>query len=171
MMISFEKDENSIISLTLTFRRHIFWNTWVFRSAFLDLIVARGRHIFHLEKQTTRSQSVGPRITEYCASLFLFWVFVWICLSGCKMPITLDTYLPSEEELTVQEVEIGYPALKAGSFHLGKYCEAQRDVSTLLLFDACLCTDIGDWTKAYTTAKYIKNAGFGSGRVGTVLFC
>ncbi|XP_043235806.1 NADH dehydrogenase [ubiquinone] 1 alpha subcomplex subunit 8-like [Amphibalanus amphitrite] len=43
------------------------------------------------------------------------------------MPVTLDTYLPSEQELTVEELNIGYPALKAGSFHLGKYCEAQRD--------------------------------------------
>ena len=69
------------------------------------------------------------------------------------MPITLDTYLPSEEELTVQEVEIGYPALKAGSFHLGKYCEAQRDVSTLLFFDACPCAEVDTFLKADFTGN------------------
>jgi len=39
----------------------------------------------------------------------------------------MDTHLPSDEELTVEELNIGYPAMKAGSFHLGKYCEAQRN--------------------------------------------
>ncbi|CAG0899778.1 unnamed protein product [Darwinula stevensoni] len=39
------------------------------------------------------------------------------------MVITKEHWLPSEEELTVEEVKIGTPALRAGSFQYGKYCE------------------------------------------------
>ncbi|KAG8222919.1 hypothetical protein J437_LFUL000213 [Ladona fulva] len=43
------------------------------------------------------------------------------------MVVTADVNLPTEEELTVQEVEIGTPSLRAASFHLGKYCEYQNN--------------------------------------------
>ncbi|XP_015921868.1 NADH dehydrogenase [ubiquinone] 1 alpha subcomplex subunit 8 [Parasteatoda tepidariorum] len=41
------------------------------------------------------------------------------------MPFTEDFYLPSEEELTVQEVNLSAPYLKAGALHFGKYCDTQ----------------------------------------------
>lgn len=42
---------------------------------------------------------------------------------------TADVYLPPDEDLTVPEVNLSSPALRAGSFHLGKYCESQNNVS------------------------------------------
>lgn len=44
------------------------------------------------------------------------------------MVLTNDVFLPSEEELTVPEVNLSGPALRAGAFHLGKYCENQNNV-------------------------------------------
>lgn len=46
-----------------------------------------------------------------------------------KMAITDETTLPTHEELTVQEVLLSGPALKAGAFHLGKACEYENNVS------------------------------------------
>lgn len=46
-----------------------------------------------------------------------------------RMVLTNDVYLPSEEELTVPEVNLSGPALRAGAFHLGKACEAENNVS------------------------------------------
>ncbi|XP_055902314.1 NADH dehydrogenase [ubiquinone] 1 alpha subcomplex subunit 8 [Eupeodes corollae] len=43
------------------------------------------------------------------------------------MVITTDTHLPTEEELTVQELNLSTAALRAGSFHLGKHCEFQNN--------------------------------------------
>ncbi|KAJ8942332.1 hypothetical protein NQ318_005324 [Aromia moschata] len=43
------------------------------------------------------------------------------------MVITTDVQLPTEEELTVEEVPLSGPALKAGAFHLGKKCEFQNN--------------------------------------------
>ncbi|CRK90926.1 CLUMA_CG004615, isoform A [Clunio marinus] len=40
---------------------------------------------------------------------------------------TEDIYLPPDEELTVPEVNLSSPALRAGSFHMGKYCENQNN--------------------------------------------
>lgn len=40
------------------------------------------------------------------------------------MVVTNKMWLPTEEELTVEEVPLGTPYLKAGAQHLGKYCEA-----------------------------------------------
>ena len=34
---------------------------------------------------------------------------------------------PSDEELTVEEVPLGSPYLRAGANHYGKYCEAQNN--------------------------------------------
>lgn len=45
------------------------------------------------------------------------------------MTITDETTLPTHEELTVQEVLLSGPALKAGGFHLGKACEYENNVS------------------------------------------
>uniref|UniRef100_A0A8J2RVG4 NADH dehydrogenase [ubiquinone] 1 alpha subcomplex subunit 8 n=1 Tax=Daphnia galeata TaxID=27404 RepID=A0A8J2RVG4_9CRUS len=39
------------------------------------------------------------------------------------MVFTKEVTLPSEEELTVQEVEVSTPGLRAASFHMGKACE------------------------------------------------
>lgn len=48
------------------------------------------------------------------------------------MVITTQTQLPTEEELTVQEINVGSSALRAASFLLGKQCENQNNVSLLL---------------------------------------
>ncbi len=45
------------------------------------------------------------------------------------MVITSETTLPTEEELTVPEVNLSSAALRAGAFHLGKHCEKQNLVS------------------------------------------
>lgn len=45
------------------------------------------------------------------------------------MVITSDITFPSDEELTVPEINLSGPALRAGSFHYGKYCENQNNVS------------------------------------------
>jgi len=39
------------------------------------------------------------------------------------MVVNKDVVLPTVEELTVQEVEVGLPTLMAAAFHLGKACE------------------------------------------------
>lgn len=44
------------------------------------------------------------------------------------MGITDDVWLPSDEELTVQEIPLSGPALKAGAFHMGKACEFENNV-------------------------------------------
>lgn len=45
------------------------------------------------------------------------------------MVVTLDTKLPSDEELTMPELKLSGPALRAGAFHLGKYCQDSFNVS------------------------------------------
>lgn len=44
------------------------------------------------------------------------------------MVVTNDIHLPTEAELTVPEVNLSGPALRAGAFHMGKYCEYQNNV-------------------------------------------
>lgn len=44
------------------------------------------------------------------------------------MGITDDVWLPTEEELTVQEINLSGPALKAGAVQLGKACELENNV-------------------------------------------
>merc|ERR1712210_386727 len=41
--------------------------------------------------------------------------------------LTMNTWLPSEEELTVEEVPLGTPSLRSAAMHLGKYCEVQNN--------------------------------------------
>ncbi|KAJ8965937.1 hypothetical protein NQ317_009710 [Molorchus minor] len=43
------------------------------------------------------------------------------------MVVTHDVQLPTEEELTVEEVPLSGPTLKAGAFHLGKKCEFENN--------------------------------------------
>ena len=43
------------------------------------------------------------------------------------MVLSNDVWLPSEAEMTVQEVPLGTPSLRAGAMHLGKYCEAKNN--------------------------------------------
>ncbi|XP_043474862.1 NADH dehydrogenase [ubiquinone] 1 alpha subcomplex subunit 8 [Leptopilina heterotoma] len=43
------------------------------------------------------------------------------------MVITDKHHLPTEEELTVEEVKLSFPTLQAGAFHLGKYCQPQNN--------------------------------------------
>eukprot|EP00092_Neocalanus_flemingeri_P010083 GFUD01010866.1.p1 GENE.GFUD01010866.1~~GFUD01010866.1.p1 ORF type:complete len:199 (-),score=38.27 GFUD01010866.1:83-637(-) len=43
------------------------------------------------------------------------------------MVLTKDVWLPTEAELTVQEVPLGTPSLRAGAMHLGKYCEVKNN--------------------------------------------
>lgn len=47
------------------------------------------------------------------------------------MVVTLDTQLPSDEELTYPELKLSAPALRAGAFHLGKYCQDTFNVRVL----------------------------------------
>jgi NADH dehydrogenase (ubiquinone) 1 alpha subcomplex subunit 8 len=42
---------------------------------------------------------------------------------------TWDNSLPTDEELTTEEINLSSAALRAGAFHLGKYCEHQNNVS------------------------------------------
>lgn len=54
------------------------------------------------------------------------------------MPFQEDFYLPSEEDLKVQEINLSAPILKAGAVHFGKYCDEQCKVfffsSVVVLF-------------------------------------
>ena len=43
------------------------------------------------------------------------------------MVLTKDIWLPTDQELTVEEVPLGTPSLRAGAMHLGKYCEVQNN--------------------------------------------
>lgn len=44
------------------------------------------------------------------------------------MVFTEDFPLPTEEELTVQEINLSGAALRASSFHVGKACEYENNV-------------------------------------------
>lgn len=69
---------------------------------------------------------------------------------------TLDQKLPNDEELTVPEVNLSSPALRAGAFHMGKYCENQNNVS-----DSSF-TDIPQFYIIFVTSssKQMKNSLF-----------
>lgn len=53
------------------------------------------------------------------------------------MVVTLEHELPTEEELTVPEIKLSGPALRAGSFHLGKYCQNTYNVSIFSVLNDC----------------------------------
>ena len=50
------------------------------------------------------------------------------------MSFTHDLKLPTYEELECPIVNISSPALRAGSFHLAKYCDLQFKVSLSKIF-------------------------------------
>lgn len=54
------------------------------------------------------------------------------------MVITSETTLPTDEELTVTEINLSGAALRAGAFHMGKHCEKQNNVRT----QSCFVTNI-----------------------------
>ncbi|CAN7951368.1 unnamed protein product [Ixodes pacificus] len=41
------------------------------------------------------------------------------------MPFSENYEFPSDSELNVEEVNISTPALRAGAYHFGKYCDEQ----------------------------------------------
>lgn len=47
------------------------------------------------------------------------------------MVVTKNLTLPSDEELTVQEITVSYPLLQAASFYIGKKCEWHNNEFTL----------------------------------------
>ncbi|XP_031846570.1 NADH dehydrogenase [ubiquinone] 1 alpha subcomplex subunit 8 [Nomia melanderi] len=47
------------------------------------------------------------------------------------MVVPKDYTFPSDEELTVEEINISYPALHAASFYVGKKCELDNNEFTL----------------------------------------
>lgn len=47
------------------------------------------------------------------------------------MVVTFEHNLPTEQELTVPELKLSGPALRAGAFHLGKYCQDTFNVSLM----------------------------------------
>jgi len=51
------------------------------------------------------------------------------------MVVNKDVVLPTVEELTVQEVEVGLPTLMAAAFHLGKACENVNNVGVKLFLN------------------------------------
>lgn len=42
--------------------------------------------------------------------------------------------LPTKEELTVPELNVSSPVLKAGAHHFGKFCDHESKVSTEVYF-------------------------------------
>uniref|UniRef100_A0A1B6FYM2 NADH dehydrogenase [ubiquinone] 1 alpha subcomplex subunit 8 n=1 Tax=Cuerna arida TaxID=1464854 RepID=A0A1B6FYM2_9HEMI len=81
------------------------------------------------------------------------------------MVITNKVNIPSDEELTVQEVNLSGVVLRAASFHLGKYCEDSNNEFMLCrreLNDPRKCLDEG---KAVTNCsleffRKVKNSCF-----------
>ncbi|XP_013136704.1 PREDICTED: NADH dehydrogenase [ubiquinone] 1 alpha subcomplex subunit 8-like [Papilio polytes] len=51
------------------------------------------------------------------------------------MVVTNNVVLPEDSELTVEEVNLSTATLRAGSFHLGKYCENQNNEFMLCRFE------------------------------------
>lgn len=65
------------------------------------------------------------------------------------MVVTAETTLPTEEELTVEELNVGFPVLQAASFHMGKYCEYHND-------EFILCrNEMGDIRKCVDEGKLV----------------
>ena len=58
---------------------------------------------------------------------FLLFSFFFVREHYLEMA-TIDHVLPTEEELTVPEVSLSSASLRAGAFHMGKYCENQNNV-------------------------------------------
>jgi hypothetical protein len=48
------------------------------------------------------------------------------------MVLTKDVELPQVDELTVPEINLSTPFLKAGAMHLGKHCEDVNNVKIII---------------------------------------
>ncbi|XP_076237695.1 NADH dehydrogenase [ubiquinone] 1 alpha subcomplex subunit 8 [Calliopsis andreniformis] len=51
------------------------------------------------------------------------------------MVVTKDIVLPSEEELTVQEINVSWPVLQAAAVYIGKKCEWHNNEFTLCKYE------------------------------------
>uniref|UniRef100_A0A336LNF5 NADH dehydrogenase [ubiquinone] 1 alpha subcomplex subunit 8 n=1 Tax=Culicoides sonorensis TaxID=179676 RepID=A0A336LNF5_CULSO len=70
------------------------------------------------------------------------------------MVLTNDVQLPEEHTLDHPEIPLSSPALKAASFHLGKYCENQSN-------EFLLCrTELDDPRKCLEEGKALTNCAF-----------
>ncbi|KAL8599771.1 hypothetical protein ACOMHN_040481 [Nucella lapillus] len=70
------------------------------------------------------------------------------------MAFTNEDYLPSKEELTVQELELTSSVLRAGAHHFGKYCDNQCKE-----FMLCVKED-PDPRKCLAEGKEVTRCGF-----------
>ncbi|XP_033221383.1 NADH dehydrogenase [ubiquinone] 1 alpha subcomplex subunit 8 [Belonocnema kinseyi] len=63
------------------------------------------------------------------------------------MVVTDDHHIPTDEELTVEEVNVSFPVLQSAAFHLGKFCETQNNEFMLCRTeypdDCRQCLDLG----------------------------
>ena len=50
------------------------------------------------------------------------------CFDQLKMVLTDDIILPSDEELTVQEINVSSPVLRATAAYMGYYCDEKCKV-------------------------------------------
>jgi hypothetical protein len=50
------------------------------------------------------------------------------------MPFTETFNLPARDELMMQEIKLTFPAMKAASLHMGKYCDDQSKVRKPYLY-------------------------------------
>ena len=96
------------------------------------------------------------------------------------MVFTKDHVFPSDEALTVEEVPLGTPYLKAGGTYLGKYCEPQNNEFMLCRLetdDASKCLEDGravtnctnQFFRQVRTLKYFyncKNESYRNGNWG-----
>ncbi|KAH0547355.1 NADH dehydrogenase [ubiquinone] 1 alpha subcomplex subunit 8 [Cotesia glomerata] len=69
------------------------------------------------------------------------------------MVVTEKTPLPTEEELTVPEINLSWPVLHAASFYLGKYCENQNN-------EFMLCRNELDEIKCVNEGKAVTACAF-----------
>lgn len=82
------------------------------------------------------------------------------------MVLTKDITLPTDEELTVEEVNLTGAALRAGAFHLGKFCENQNNEFMLCrneLEDPRKCINEGKMVTSCTLEFFrkVKNSCYG----------
>lgn len=66
--------------------------------------------------------------------LKVFVLFICKYRLTAKMPYPQDMNFPSEEELTVNEINLSMAALYAGAHHIGKVCEQQNNVCCHIIY-------------------------------------
>lgn len=101
-----------VILLSMTAARYLHW--WIYLA-----------NIFHSLVSSINQLPVQFFPLQISTTILIVWLFN----NNIKMVVTMDTKLPTEEELTVQELNLSGPALRAGSAHLGKYCQWTFNVS------------------------------------------